>query len=183
MNITTDDFSEFMKDIMYVSKYAKSALCQDVGGPADGVPILVWVSKNSDGELAPSIVACPTPTEELPARDVLYEALNEAFVELGAPVLGAFVSEAYLKRAVTDEERDGFKRGDFEREFKNNPDTNVAECITVIGFSSNGDREYHIVEYKYDDEGQPTYAEVVKDGMSGGALADVLENFLGLLEV
>jgi hypothetical protein len=181
MNISTDDFPQFMTDIMDVSKYAKQALCADVGGPADGVPILVWVSLNEDGEAAPAIVACPTPTEELPARDVLYAALNEAFVELGTPVFGAFVSEAYIKREVTEGERDTIKRGDMERDFKNNAETNVVECITIIGFSRTGHREYHIVEYKYDDSGQPNFSEVVRDGMSSGALVDVLDNFMGII--
>lgn len=183
MESHNQEFGEFVAYAVHSMVTAKRNLCEAEGGPADGCPILVWVVRKDDETMDVEIIGCEQPTDDLPAPDLLYQALNYAFVECGAPVFGAFVSEAYMRQAESEDEMKDFRRGELERDFHAKADTDVVECMTALCFSSDGTKRHTVIAYKYDDNGMPQFAEPENSGLSGGAMVDVLDNFLGLLNV
>ena len=56
----------------------------------------------------------------------------------------------------------GYKRGDLEREYKNNPNAPVSEALTVATYGYDGGSAGKCVTYVYDDNGLPEFT-VLKD--------------------
>jgi hypothetical protein len=182
--VTTDyyNFDEFVARTVRTMMEAKLQLCEYVGGPADGTPILLWGMLESDGKL--TVHLCPATDEELDrtAPDGFYHALNTAFIRFGVPEYAAFVNEAYVKTDVEPSDFGRIQRGDIEREYRNTPSPEgISECLTAVLFSRSGDKRHSVIIYKYDDKGLPVFDEPVDSGAHAGAIIDVLDNFMGMI--
>ena len=152
--------SEEAKKISEIGKLRKTEVCNEENGIADMRSFVVF----QQGD----VYSCAEsgreghPFEALPA--LLSEAFNEGFRKFDTI---SFVLDSYFKRSlVLDPESQtphGYKSGDFAKDFKSNPQSDVAECIAVITYHWLGGSAGNVIEYKYDDNGKPVFIEVAGD--------------------
>lgn len=152
--------SEEAKKISEIGKLRKTEVCNEENGIADMRSFVVF----QQGD----VYSCAEsgreghPFEALPA--LLNEAFNEGFRKFDTI---SFVLDSYFKRSlVLDPESQtphGYKSGDFAKDFKSNPQSDVAECIAVITYHWLGGSAGNVIEYKYDDNGKPVFIEVAGD--------------------
>lgn len=179
MNIP-NNLDEFTEAVVAMSQQAKRALCEHMSGPADSPPILLWQGDNDI-----EIVALPMPSQDEPhlfAPAILSGALKQGFISYGKPQYVAFISEAYMKVGVSQNEVDDFNRGDLQRKFQEELDSTVMEIISIYTFSPSETR-HKIVTINYKDDGMPEFNRYSpeEDKVTGGAIADVVENFRVLI--
>ncbi len=154
------NLSEQAKRVTEIGKLRKQEVCNEEKGIADMRSFVVFqvgevyscAESNKEGH----------PFEALP--ELLNDAYNEGFREFDTV---SFVLDSYYKRSmVLDPESQtphGYKKGDFAKDFKNNPKSDVAECIAVITYHYLGGSAGNVVEYKYDDHGKPVFVEIEGD--------------------
>jgi len=173
MNPNNERLSEYMEQILTTTQDAKTALCEHEGGPADGVPLMMWVTEEH------GIAVCPLPVPEadgVSMPQIMDYALRKAFVELGKPMFGAFIAEALIRQG-SEQDLSNFRRGDLQREFQKNPMA-VTECMTVLVFDGAGKMRHAVISYKYNDKGMPVYDKPqYNEHEVHGAVADAIDGF------
>ena len=152
--------SEEAKKISEIGKLRKAEVCKEANGIADMRSFVVF----QQGE----VYSCAESGKEGHPFEALPELLNEAYKE-GFRKFDtiSFVLDSYYKRSmVLDPESQtphGYKSGDFAKDFKSNPSSDIAECIAVITYHYLGGSAGSVVEYKYDDNGKPVFIEIEGD--------------------
>lgn len=169
------NIDDWLEKVIAITLKAKVALCEHTAGPADGMPLLLWQSKD-----AYHVVPLPDSTENEPLSQIMFDILRRVWVELGTPKYGAVVCEAYVK---TYHEEEGIPknivRGDIQKSYPT--DLSIKECITFISFDIDGEIRSGVVPYKYDDAGQPKFEDAEFCGIVGGAMYDSTRNFLDFI--
>jgi hypothetical protein len=123
----------------------KSAMCAQEGGPQDLAPMLHFKYLHLNaycGMLLPG-----NPFEILPQawRQILDD---------GMPEVVMFMVEGYASEALPEE----YERGAMEKDFKENPESNVKEVITLQAVDiKTGSQMTGIVSYTYGDDGMPMF--------------------------
>lgn len=176
--MTPTDLAEFTNAIVNMAKSAKSALCAATGGPADSPPIMLWHGK---GEI--EIVALPMPSDdeaEMTAPALLDSALRQGFIDFGKPEYVAFISEAYMRTAISEEDAKSVKRGDMQKAFQSGLTTDINEIISIVTFTPEGASRHSVVIVKYGDDGMPEFENYFQgeEGHVGGAIMDVVSGFV-----
>jgi hypothetical protein len=152
--------SEEAKKVSEIGKLRKVEVCKEANGIADMRSFVVF----QQGE----VYSCAESGKEGHPFEALPELLNEAYKE-GFRKFDtiSFVLDSYYKRSmVLDPESqapEGYEKGDFAKDFKHNPSSDIAECIAVITYHYLGGSAGSVVEYKYDDNGKPVFVEIEGD--------------------
>ena len=167
---------DFTEAVVSTAHSAKYGLCEHAGGPADGMPLLIWQTKEST-----KIIPLPSPDSDVSLPEIMEIILQEVWAELGTPVHGALVVEAYIKE-TTEEEAPEIQKGELAREFQENPKS-IGECLTVLAFNAEGQMRHSLFNYKYNDEGLPEFGEelVSEDDKIGGQMVVVFRKFLDFI--
>lgn len=96
------------------------------------------------------------PFEGLP--DVLNDAFSDGLTEFDTV---SIVVDSYVRLKPESRIAD-YRRGDLDREYKNNPNTDVSEALTVATYGYHGESAGKCVTYVYNDKGLPEFT-VVKE--------------------
>ena len=177
MKKNNGEFLQFVDAVVGTAQTAKRTLCEYAGGPADGCPLIIWEMKEGL-----RLIPLPNHTkdDDVSLSDVMGFLLHELWAELGTPVHGALVTEAFLKKAnSSDEDLSNLKKGDVYKEFSINP-KNIQECVTVLAFSTSGLMRHAVVTYKYNDNGLPEFEETQYGEKKdiGGQIAVAVREFI-----
>lgn len=173
------EFIEFAEAVITTATTAKRTMCAHEGGPADGMPLLIWETKEET-----LIIPVPVPDdEEASFPEVMDYVLKEIWTELGTPINGAIVTEAFVQNMNTTE-RTNVKRGSLAKEFSENP-KDIGECLVVFAFNTAGRIRHSVSNYKYNDIGQPEFDEIAHSEGDDcrGQLTEVVRAFLDLINV
>lgn len=164
---------EWVENVVQTTLKAKKALCDFANGPADGDPILIWRTDDNT-----HIVPLPTPNDNFTMAEIITKIYKEVWAELGTPLLGALISEAYVK-TYREGETPKFTRGEAKNALGIDPD--VSECITIMSFNKEGLITHSVLPYRYDDSGLPQFDEVVHADDIGGSVTEATHNFLDFI--
>lgn len=155
MNIT-----ETLDDLTEAARGTKHDLCEASGGPADPPPIIV--GKDSKG-----VPFMMLDTLEGHPTDNLGFILNEIANKLDEKNETmrwewlAYIVEGYAKRNPDENEAKNHERGTYERDFKNNPSSDVSEGIIITIFTWEGESVCRTQLYHYGDDGLPVWSESI----------------------
>jgi len=154
--------------VMAAYRELKEKVCAE-RGPTDCIDVLhVWHREKA--AMVPFLSRGVHPTETIP---VTMAIITE---DHGPILMAAFGCESYVKRAPEGGDLSKAKRGDFQREFEERPDTDVVECLTVYLADIDGASVLRVAPYHYGDGGRLVWEEYHlpdADGVSG-ALIDAL---------
>jgi len=77
-------------------------------------------------------------------------------IESGTPEFVMIMTEAYASQCS----RENYRRGEMEKDFKNNPFSEVIETLNIHAIDiKNGNQFSGLVSFKYNDVGQPEFDE------------------------
>jgi hypothetical protein len=143
-----------VEKIAKIAQLRKTEICKEDNGISDMQSFVVF-QKGDMFECRQSGVD-GHPFELLP--DVLSDAYNDGLDEFDTV---SIVVDSYVRLKKVDSVT-GYKRGDLEREYKNNPNAPVSEALTVATYGYDGGSAGKCVTYVYDDNGLPEFT-VLKD--------------------
>lgn len=142
-----------------VFRKMKSAVCEKEGGPHDLAPMMHFRYSHLNSYCGGMLMGNPFELAPMAWRKVLDD---------GIPEFMMLMMEGYAKTSKPDED---YVRGDMEREFKENPDSEVREVITVQAVEIKTGRQFTaVIPYKYDDHGQPEFEDPCIGPCEGEAL-------------
>ena len=147
------DIASEVEKVVKIALLRKTVICKEDNGITDMQSFVVF-QRGDVFECRQSGVD-GHPFESLP--DVLSDAFNDGLSEFDTV---SVVVDSYVrvKKDVT-----GYQRGDLEREYKNNPDTDVAEALTVATYGYHGESAGRCVKYVYNDKGLPEFTDLTGD--------------------
>jgi len=185
----SEEMSKIMLDVLDRTKYAKEQMCKDEG--MTDTPPLMLVAYKSDDEDAVEYqeeneLSSPYKIAMIPLihrEDVLeaYEDVVKAMPIREFSFLFLCV-EGFCRSADTSEEID-FERGEMQKDFSENPFSEVREAIVVTGMDWDGSLIGSATQmYRYDDFGVPVYSEEdymadvseVKEGQEYGRMVEAM---------
>jgi len=169
--------TELLSRIAETAKETKLELCQEHGGPADGMPILLGLDPTGTPFMIPDVLE-GHPTDNLGViLGLLSEKLSEKNDTMRWEWL-AYIAEGYLNDSPTLNELDTHERGDYERDYKNNPASTVKEGVIITMFTWDGDSACTTLVYHYGDDGMPVWEEALEtDEAPQGLVPDIFRNF------
>jgi len=146
------DIALEVEKVAKIAQLRKTEICKEDNGISDMQSFVVF-QRGDVFECRQSGVD-GHPFESLP--DVLSEAFSDGLTEFDtvSVVVDSYVR---LKKGVT-----GYQRGDLAREYKNNPNTDVGEALTVATYGYHGESAGKCVTYVYNDKGLPEFT-VIKE--------------------
>ena len=146
----------------------KASVCRDNSGPVDLPPILHFKFKHMRDFCGLMVSEQGDPIAALPKS-------WQHILENGVPEIVMYMTEGYVKKLPKDSNTDklptGHIRGEFEREFKEDPSTDVREAITMQAVDIESGKQFSgMLLYKYDDSGVPEFEDVEVVPCEGPAL-------------
>jgi hypothetical protein len=171
------DITKIMKDLLHRSVYAKTEMCKEE--PMSDNPPLFLVAFESVEENEEEHEACLANQQELSLskpyqvamvplihKEDMYDAYDDVVRSLPVRKFEfiAVVVEGYGKdlSAETDEAEitKQFSKGDLEKEYKENPFTDVREGLMMSAVDWNMTGVWSVANmYRYDDTGVPMFDE------------------------
>lgn len=150
--------SELKKAVEVFCKM-KRTMCENEGGPRDLAPMMHFKYQHLNSYCGGMLFGNPIEMCPMAWRKMLDD---------GIPEFMMLMMEGYAK---TSKPGDEYVRGDMEKDFKNNPDSDVREVITVQAVEIKTGRQFTaVIPYKYDDAGQPDFEEPSIGPCEGDAL-------------
>lgn len=137
----------------------KRALCEREGGPNDLIPMLHFKYQHLNAYCGMLLEGNPIQMVPVAWRKIL---------EDGIPEFMMFMVEGY---ASTTPDLSNYRKGEMEKDFKNNPGSSVREVITIQAVDiKTGYQMTAVVPYKYGDNGLPEFEEPSVSTCEGDAL-------------
>lgn len=166
-----DIATEANKAVVEIAQHRKTEICFQGKGVNDMQSFVVFqhgdLFECAQGDINGH------PFETLPY--VLNAAFNDGKKKFDTISL---VVDSYV-RLNKDENLAGYKAGDLEYQYKNNPDTSVVEALTVATYGYHGGSAGKCVKYVYDDNGVPKFTKLGDEmGMESEFVDFVIENFI-----
>jgi hypothetical protein len=135
----------------------KRMMCEREGGPYDLHPMLHFKYKHLKAYAG--ILLKGNPLEEAPVA-------WRKIMDHGTPEFVMLMVEGYASTKVDD-----YERGRMERDFKDNPDSEVREVITLQAVDIKTGRQLTaLVPFRYGDDGLPEFEEPKVGPCDGRAL-------------
>jgi hypothetical protein len=153
------DIALEVEKVAKIAQLRKTEICKEDNGVSDMQSFVVF-QRGDVFECRQSGVD-GHPFESLP--DVLSDAFNDGLCEFDTV---SIVVDSYV-RVKSNGGNTNYQRGDLEREYKNNPNPDVKEALTVSTYGYYGESAGKCVSYVYDDKGLPEFT-VLED--SEGAI-------------
>jgi hypothetical protein len=158
-------FEQLCDGLAATAQRAKTRLCQFCAGPIDGLAMLVYRLDGTD-ELFITPLPPGHPVDTFPL--VLERILDE-----GLPDFVAVIAESYVG---THFDEHSYKHGQFERDFKENPTSDVTEALLIAGVDIRQGRHRNTaIPFVYDDGGMPRFTRHPWDDGCDGNLGEILE--------
>lgn len=137
---------EICDHLAVMAKNFKSDLCRRNNGPTDMDAALVY-RLEGDRELRSTGFPGGHPVDTF--KKVWASVLKE-----GTPDFVAVVAESYMGSGRTE----NYRRGDMEREFKQNPSSTVGEAVLIAGVDTHeGRQRCTAIPFTYDRNGMPAF--------------------------
>jgi hypothetical protein len=172
---TFKDIQIMCEEFMHRSEYAKTEMCKEEA-MSDNPPMLLigFVSDplEDDEESHESALEFQNEFETSKAykmmmiplihRDDVGECVRDVmkFLDPMSFSFVAFAAEGYVSPELDETAKDSYKRGDMEKEFKENPFTVVKEAMMINIIDWNCENMFTLVKpYSYDDFGVPVFGE------------------------
>jgi hypothetical protein len=171
-----DDITKILKDLLYRSVYAKTEVCKDE--PMSDNPPLFLVAFESIEENNEEHEACLINQQELSLskpyqvamvplihKEDMYDAYDDVVRSLPVRKFEfiAVVVEGYgkdLSQETDQSEVKKMNKGDLEKEYKENPFTDVREGLMMSAVDWNMTGVWGVANmYRYDDTGVPIFDE------------------------
>jgi hypothetical protein len=171
-----DDITKILKDLLYRSVYAKTEVCKDE--PMSDNPPLFLVAFESIEENNEEHEACLINQQELSLskpyqvamvplihKEDMYDAYDDVVRSLPVRKFEfiAVVVEGYgkdLSQETDQSEVKKMNKGDLEKEYKENPFTDVREGLMMSAVDWNMTGVWGVANmYRYNDTGVPTFDE------------------------
>ena len=148
------DIASEVEKITKIAQLRKTEICLEDNGISDMQSFVVF-QKGDVFECRQSGVDSH-PFESLP--DVLSDAFSDGLTEFDTV---SIVVDSYVREGTkppTD-----YRRGDLEREYKNNPSASVVEALTVATYGYHGESAGRCVKYVYNDKGLPEFTVLLEN--------------------
>ncbi len=142
------DIASEVEKIAKIAQLRKTEICQEDNGISDMQSFVVF-QRGDVFECRQSGVDSH-PFESLP--DVLSDAFNDGLTEFDTV---SIVVDSYVREGTKPPTN--YRRGDLEREYKNNPSASVVEALTVATYGYHGESAGRCVKYVYNDKGLPEF--------------------------
>lgn len=137
----------------------KESVCRHNNGPSDLAPMLHYKYPHLKGYRG-ILLAGGHPIQTVPSA---WGHISKD----GIPEFVMIMTEAYASATPLQE----YKRGEMEKDFKNNPCSQVVEIINVHAIDmKTGEQFDGFVSFKYDDSGIPVFDEPSYSKCEGEAL-------------
>lgn len=156
----------------------KEYLIKEFGAPSDVAPSVRILFKSGRQWLGTAAEGFSTLLDRsVPVFDIVGAGIRAKWVEMDrVPILVIqFVCEGFL----TEEQIEEYEHGDMEKDFRNNPDSPVRECLSTYHFEHDGfggvDMWSVTDAYQYTDGGELRWGArfvVPSDHKTKGALVD-----------
>lgn len=153
------NLEEEVQKAVGVFRNMKRMFCEKEGGPGDLAPMIHFKYQHLAGYCGGLLLGDAFSMVPMAWRKILDD---------GIPEFMMVMIEGYAKATKPE---DDYVRGDMEKEFKENPSSDVREVITVQAVEIKTGRQVTaILPYKYDDQGQPEFEEPTIGPCEGEAL-------------
>ena len=178
-----------LEEAMNLSVANKTQMCRDNRGASDLNPVVMFglPTTDEDGDDAIGVVVMEMvlpdgahPTECLP---LLLSDAHKRGIHNFLWVM--FVVEGYTATASDNGiDPENYERGSMEKDFLNNPNTNIREGIIATAYAKTGQSAVLTQLYGYGDDGLPVYDEERRgqfyntENAQQGAVPDVFYSFL-----
>lgn len=189
-------------EAMIRAKFAKTSMCEDAP-MTDAPPMLIISQKVSEtdengnyDELSETAFAegysTPYVSGMIPLihQEDVADAMSDVLKALPQmevkPSFMFLLAEGYVRVGTKVSIGSDYKRGDMEREYRENPFTDVREAITIMGVDAGRNFTFHrVAPYVYGDSGMPDFSLDVENngspssskletGQTHGRLGDLL---------
>lgn len=151
-----DEIKTALETFQNMKKYC----CEKNKGPTDLAPMLHFKYKHLNAYCG-VLLGEGHPLETIP------HAWGQ-IVQDGVPEFVVVMTEGYAK--VGGDPSD-YRKGDMEKDFKNNPDSEVLEVLNIHGIDlGTGKQADGFVSFKYGDDGLPVFDEPSYGDCEGAAL-------------
>lgn len=169
--------TELLARIAETAKETKYELCQEHGGPADGMPVLLGMDSVGTPFMLPDVLE-GHPTDNLGIiLNLLANKLDEKNETMRWEWL-AYIVEGYLNDVPDENFLENHERGEYERDYKNNPASTVREGIIVTLFTWEGESACTTLVYHYGDDGMPVWLESLEtDESPQGLVPEIFGQF------
>lgn len=169
-----------MRDILdrltEASICTKEELCEDNGGPADSAPIIIGMASG-----LPFMLSDTNDGHPVDNLGMILNAIAEGLDEKNKTMKWdwiAFVVEGYANKNPDMNVVESHEYGSYERDFKNNPASQVSEGIIISVFDWDGNSYCRSLLYHYGDDGMPVWDEPINtDEAMQGRIPDIFEGF------
>lgn len=201
--VVDNDMKSIMEDLLNRAVYAKTEMCKDE--PMSDNPPLFLVAVESD-ETNPDHDECVNYQREnnlskpyhiamvpLIHKEDIYDAYEDVVKALPIRKFDFLVLcvEGYGKPSMTEEEVEAHDRGDLEKDYKENPFSEVREGLILTAVDWDGSAIWNTMSlYRYDDQGVPvfdepmaTVTELTEDTESYGRMPDTLLATVGYMHL
>ena len=148
------DIASEVEKITKIAQLRKTEICLEDNGISDMQSFVVF-QKGDVFECRQSGVDSH-PFESLP--DVLSDAFSDGLTEFDTV---SIVVDSYVREGTKPPTN--YRRGDLEREYKNNPSASVVEALTVATYGYHGESAGRCVKYVYNDKGLPEFTVLVEN--------------------
>lgn len=140
----------------------KASICQNNNGPIDLVPMLHLKYQHLKSYCGVLMNGCGSPVDSIPG------AWGKV-LENGYPEFVMLMTEGYATKSK--EIPENYRKGQMEKDFKNNPESEVVEILNVHAIDvKTGEQASGFVSFKYNDNGQPDFEEPLYNSCEGEAL-------------
>lgn len=165
MSLTAE--TEVIK-VLKIAQLRKVDICKEDNGISD-MQSFVVIQNGDVFECFQSGIDAH-PFESLPY--VLNNAYNEG-VKVFDTV--SVVVDSYFAGKSVDKV-DDYQRGDLSEQFRNDPNTKVKECLSVMTYGWSGDKAGKVITYAYNDKGLPEFTLVPE--AEGGVMSSEFVDFV-----
>jgi hypothetical protein len=202
--VLDNDIKTVMEDLLNRAVFAKTEMCKD-NPMSDSPPLFLVAVESNDSN--PDHDACLDYQQEfslskpyhlamipLIHKEDIYDAYEDVVKSLPIRPFEFIVMlvEGYAKEDMTEEEAKNHDRGDFEKDYKENPFSTVREGIVMTAVDWNATGIWNIASlYRYDDNGVPVFDDepnctttpVDVDSDSHGRMPDALLATVGYMQL
>lgn len=201
--VVDNDMKSIMEDLLTRAVYAKTEMCKDE--PMSDNPPLFLVAVESD-ETNPDHDECVNYQHEnnlskpyhiamvpLIHKEDIYDAYEDVVKALPIRKFDFLVLcvEGYGRENMTKEQAESHDRGDLEKDYKENPFSEVREGLILTAVDWDGSAIWNTMAlYRYDDHGVPmfdepmaTVTELAEDTESYGRMPDALLATVGYMHL
>lgn len=164
-----------LHELIEITKQVKQDFCLRAEGPSDVLPI-IRVEVAADQR--PIMIPVTGDSEPMGNLKIALSMLLDHFKTTNQVLQFeriAFVSEGYVRTMA--EYPNSYKPGNLEEEYKNDPTSDIVQCLMINLFNWDCSSETAIIQYGYDDYGKPVFGQEDIQKGSVGRVVEIMKSF------